>query len=151
MKRVKGFTLKELMIVIAIIGVLSAFAYPSYMQYKIRTSRAEMQTDMIQVAQRLQLYKQVNNSYSGALLSTSGIRGGSNFPATGTILYQLTLSIDADNQGWTLTANPDASGVAANSRQKGNGAIVLNSQGQKCWTKTATACTPASATDWSAR
>ena len=54
MKKYEGFTLIELMIVVAIIAILAAIAYPSYTQYKIRTNRADVQSEMMQTAQRLQ-------------------------------------------------------------------------------------------------
>lgn len=146
-----GFTLIEMMIVVAIIGVLVAIAYPSYIQYKIRTTRVEVQADMMNIAQRLHLYKQINNSYSGVVLTNTGVYGGSVFPQVGNVSYALTLAVDADNQGWTLTANPDGRGVATNSIQKGTGAVVLNDQGQKCWTKTTTTCTPSALSNWNGR
>ena len=63
-----GFTLIELMIVVAIIAVLAAIAYPSYTQYKIRTNRADVQSEMMNIAQRLQSYYVINHNYTSATL-----------------------------------------------------------------------------------
>ena len=65
----KGFTLIEMMIVVAIIAILAAIAYPSYTQYKIRTNRVDVQSEMMRIAQNLQNYKLVNHTYTGAKLS----------------------------------------------------------------------------------
>ena len=58
MKKVlKGFTLIELMIVVAIIAILASIAYPSYRQYVIKTNRADVQAELMQAAHQLQSFK----------------------------------------------------------------------------------------------
>ena len=131
-----GFTLIELMIVVAILAVLAAIAYPSYQSYIKKTKRVEVQTHMMQLAQNLENYKLVNLSYAGANLSNWD---GEQFPNTGTAHYQLTLTnadgiplttANAENQSWLLVARPLSSGG-----QKNTGALSLNSMGGQCWYK----------------
>jgi type IV pilus assembly protein PilE len=54
MKKVNGFTLIEMMIVIAVLGILAAVAYPSYMEYVRKSNRTEAKTELMDVAARLQ-------------------------------------------------------------------------------------------------
>ncbi|WP_180117276.1 MULTISPECIES: type IV pilin protein [unclassified Acinetobacter] len=137
----KGFTLIELMIVVAIIAILAAIAYPSYNQYKIRTNRAEVQSEMMNTAQRLQSYYVIHHNYTSATLDNSTTI--KDYPTSNPV-YSITLV--PSGQTYTLTAEPKSSTV-----QAGNGSVILNSNGWKCWTKTTTACTPSATSNWDGR
>ena len=52
MKKQNGFTLIELMIVVAIIGVLSAIAYPSYQSYMKKSARADAKVGLTKLADK---------------------------------------------------------------------------------------------------
>ena len=62
-----GFTLIELMIVVAIIGILAAVAYPSYQDHVRKGNRAAAQAFMMEVAQRQQNHLLNNRSYATSL------------------------------------------------------------------------------------
>lgn len=63
-----GFTLVELMIVVAIISIISAIAYPSYRENVRRSNRAEVRALMLENAQFMERFFTENNSY----LQTAG-------------------------------------------------------------------------------
>ena len=68
-----GFTLIELMITVAIIGILATVAYPSYTQYIIRGNRAAAKAQMLDIANRQQQFMLANRAYATrAMLTTSG-------------------------------------------------------------------------------
>lgn len=137
----KGFTLVELMIVVAIIGILAAIAYPSYIQYLIKANRVDAQAEMTRIASLMQRYKLVNSTYlkGGAELTLSDLSVSQDYPSTTKKNYEFELSnVTADT--WTLTAKPYG-------MQLGNGDIVLNHDGHKCWSK-GTNCTPTATTNW---
>jgi prepilin-type N-terminal cleavage/methylation domain len=66
-KGLKGFTLIELMIVIAVIGILAAIAWPNYTSYLIKSRRAAAQSDMLQIQLALEKWRANNNSYLSVL------------------------------------------------------------------------------------
>jgi len=66
MKSQNGFTLIELMIVVAVIGILSAIALPSYNDYVLRGKLTEASTELASMRVKLEQYFQDNRTYSGA-------------------------------------------------------------------------------------
>ena len=64
MKPTQGFTLIEIMIAVAIIAIISGFAYPSYVKHVQRAKRVDAQTAVLEAAQRQEAYYIRNNSYA---------------------------------------------------------------------------------------
>lgn len=131
-----GFTLIELMIVVAIIGILAAIAYPSYQGYVERVNRADMMSEMQQIATRIESNKINYKRYdriplSSVLSGTVATDGSTNFPTAGSALYTVTVTpnntITLADRDWTITATP----ITGN-RMAGDGNLTLNSAGQKC-------------------
>jgi len=65
--RQNGFTLIELMITVAIIGILAGIAYPSYTQYMIQARRTDAQSDMLKIQLGMEKWRANNNSYTTSL------------------------------------------------------------------------------------
>lgn len=77
-----GFTLIELMIVVAVIAVLAAIALPSYQSSIRKARRMDARTALTTIAQLMERYSSQNNSYVGATLGSIGPP-----PSPGTIPY----------------------------------------------------------------
>ncbi len=132
MKKNAGFTLIELMIVVAIIGIISAIAYPSYDSYMKKSRRADAKTAMTQMADRQERFYLQNNSYTTNTVNVGGTGTDDNF---------YVLSIDsADVNGFALTATAAAGSPQATDNTTNNGdctVMQLSSTGVKtpdaCW------------------
>ena len=119
----RGFTLIEMMIVFAIIALLASIAYPSYQSYIIKSKRADMMSEMHNVASEIQSRKLAQGAYSNALIT--GL--GGDYPKQGIALYTLAFTPDPLTSEWTMTATPKTG-----TQMAGDGALSLNYQNIKC-------------------
>ncbi|MCB1961365.1 MAG: type IV pilin protein [Rhodocyclaceae bacterium] len=95
-----GFTLIEVMIVVAIIGILSAVAYPSYTEYVLRSKRNECSAQMMGMASALERRFSTLGRYD-----TGGTPGGFGCPADGgTATYTVVPVLTAST--FAITATP---------------------------------------------
>lgn len=91
MKRTaQGFSLIELLIVVTVIGILSAIAYPSYTNYVKKGKRAEGRGALLAAAQRQERYMTNNNTYTTDL-AAAGIPAYSGQSAGSSSAYTITV------------------------------------------------------------
>lgn len=129
----QGFTLIEMMIVVAIIGVLAAIAYPSYQQYVIKTKRTDMMSEMQNIASQIESRKLAQGSYSNisAKVKTDFAIA---YPRQGAQLYDVTINpITLTPPNNTLTAKWIIIAIPrSNTQMKSDGNLTLNYQNIKC-------------------
>jgi type IV pilus assembly protein PilE len=66
-KKVLGFTLLEALITVAIIGIISSLAYPSYVDFVVRSNRSEGLRELMRIANLQEQYYVDNRSYTSAM------------------------------------------------------------------------------------
>ena len=134
----KGFTLIELMIVVAIVGIITAIAYPSYQSVIKSSSRSTAQADLMAFAASMERHKAANFTYEGAA------QGGGNTGKPAIFQAQSPSSEPAANKRYDLTIDiVSANGVSyrikaepvSGTEQAGDGSLFVFSDGRKAWDK----------------
>lgn len=92
----RGFTLIELMVVVAVIAILAAVAIPAYQDQMRKARRGQAKADLVELAQRAERYHTVNNTYEGFWDTIEAV-GHDVSPREGTAYY--ALSADEETAG----------------------------------------------------
>ncbi len=115
-RKMRGITLLELLIVVVIVGIMAAIAYPNYRDFAARAKRTEAKAILLEIAQNQERFYLQNSRYG--TLSELGYTGD---------------TIETDTQSYDVTINPppDASNFTAVATYKLGG-----SEAGKCLTFT---------------
>lgn len=122
MSRAKGFSLIELMIVVAIVGILAAVAYPAYTDYIVRANRSAATGFMQELAAREQEYL-INARTYGTLAQL-----GLSVPSDVSNFYTVTIDDPVSATAFTVRAVPTGSQATRDTRC---GTLTLNQGGSQ--------------------
>jgi len=126
-KKQKGFTLIELMIVVAIVGIISAIAYPSYNQYIVRSKRGDAISALVLAQGAMERFRSNKPPYTYDLGTNLSSVFATQVPVEGgTPYYNLTLISNATS--YTLTATPTGSMTGL------DGSLSVTNTGARTWT-----------------
>lgn len=138
MKLKRGFTLLEIMITLAIIGVLASVAYPSYTQYIVRANRSSASSFVLNLASRQEQYNLDSRQYTSQL----SLLGAATVPTEVLNNYDVTVAVDntATPPTYNITATPSGTQLvkdtpcgALNYDQTGMKTISGTSTVSRCW------------------
>ena len=119
--RQSGFTLVELVIVMAIVAILAAVAFPAYQEQVRKGNRAAAQSEMMDIANRQQQFFLANRSYADSL-------DGLSYALPDEVSERYEPAIDVENDATPPTF---AITFTAKGSQASDGNLTLDSEGVK--------------------
>lgn len=120
-RALRGFTLIELMVVVAIVAILVAVAVPVYTEAVRKGRRGQAKADLVELAQIMERYRTVNNTYATAANPIP------QSPKTGDAFYEIDIA-EQSATAFELTATPVAGTGQADDRC---GVLTINQLGEK--------------------
>ncbi|GIA98100.1 TPA: prepilin-type N-terminal cleavage/methylation domain-containing protein [Vibrio cholerae] len=137
-KQQQGFTLIELMIVVAIIGVLAAIAVPAYKSYVTKSELATGAATLRSLLTNIDMYHQEKGTYAGISLpeigATTGMSGLGKIEVTGTV-STATATFTFDNSSVdkaVITYAKSSSGWACSIADNGATAVTADTKPKGC-------------------
>jgi len=134
-RNVRGITLIELMIVVVIVSILAAIAYPNYQEFTARAKRSEARAALLRLATNQERFYLNNNTFTTDLTQI----GFSNSPFTTETGYYIVAVTSATSSNFSATATYQHGGSEANRCLT----FSIDGRGQKtsapdtnCWTRT---------------
>lgn len=129
-RRAAGFSLIELMIVLAVAGILSAIAYPSYSRHVVRSARQAAQAELVDLATlQEKIYLNSGAYTASATTAYNGTStGGLGITSGRTRDSKYTISATVAAQTFTITATPVAGAAQAN-----DGNLTISANGARTW------------------
>ena len=125
-----GFSLIELMVVIAIVGIIAAIAYPSYSSHLIKGRRASAQAHLMDIAQRQQQYLLDARTYASSVPALS-MTTPSDVAASYTIDVCLIATGACAAPGGTPPTFAAIAAPRAGTAQAGDGTLSIDQSGVK--------------------
>jgi len=125
----KGFSLIELMVVVAIVAILAAIAYPSYMESVRRGNRADAISTMLQVANQEERFFTVNNVYG----TLTAIGNPADPVPTQSRRHNISLVLANANATYTITATPVATDADCGNLTLTNTGVTGSTIAGACW------------------
>ncbi len=136
-KLARGFTLIEVMIVVAIVGILAAIAYPNYTQYVIRSERSAAKVALEQLAQFLERQNTVAGKYPASLTTA---QKASFATSAGTSKYSIDYFPSNSDRNYFITATPTppfadpyCTSITLNHRSEKTAVAVPPTTEAECW------------------
>ena len=142
MNKQRGFSLIELMIVVAIVAIIAAVAYPSYQSQMLKTRRADAHSTLTDISARLERFRAANNRYTIEISGAAGLNLGSTTSLEG--FYNMTVAAgdfcgnnNAIARCYTITARPTGPQAqdteCATISLSSNGVKSSTPAGGDCW------------------
>ena len=103
-----GFTLIEVMIVVAVIGILAAIAYPSYQDYVRKARRADGKEALVRLQIEQEKWRTSHTTYTGTIGGTAGVSGLGLPTASAEGYYTIAITANSAT-GFTATATGQGS------------------------------------------